>query len=204
MSYEFLITVGHGDRTVHIPDYHFADCEENIPWAHVNCRSQPKNMFLAYIWLQPSGLQPVYRRIPRLPWRSLFNPLSPNSDNINCLLTISIHCQEIRLWELITWSPKRKCFDLLSNSLNLFFKEMYRDQFGEFACGYWGFQNLYGMVWTPIRYVIFHFRDRRGAAQLRFVTETAPPQPFLCVKSSPIRYDFRSGAKAICYSLNTA
>ena len=26
---------------------------------------------------------------------------------------------------------------LLSNSLNSFFKEMYRDQFGEFVCGYW-------------------------------------------------------------------
>ena len=23
------------------------------------------------------------------------------------------------------------------NSLNSFFKEMYRDQFGEFVCGYW-------------------------------------------------------------------
>ena len=57
--------------------------------------------------------------------------------NINFLLTISIHCQEIRLWELIKWSPKRKCFDLLSNSLNSFFKEIYRDQFGEFVCGYW-------------------------------------------------------------------
>ena len=32
----------------------------------------------------------------------------------------------------------RKCFDLLSNSLNKFFKEMYGDQFGEFVCGYWG------------------------------------------------------------------
>ena len=31
---------------------------------------------------------------------------------------------------------KGKCFDLLSNSLNLFFNEMYRDQFGEIACGY--------------------------------------------------------------------
>ena len=32
---------------------------------------------------------------------------------------------------------KRKCIDLLSNSLNTFFKKMYRDQFGEFVCGYW-------------------------------------------------------------------
>ena len=38
----------------------------------------------------------------------------------------------------IKWSPKRKYFDLLSNSLNSFFKEMYRDQFGEFVRGYWG------------------------------------------------------------------
>ena len=45
---------------------------------------------------------------------------------INFLPVISIQCQEIRLWELIKWSPKRKCYDLLSNSLNLFFKEMYR------------------------------------------------------------------------------
>jgi len=31
----------------------------------------------------------------------------------------------------------------LSNSLNSFFKEIYRDQFGEFVCGYWGpFYNL--------------------------------------------------------------
>ena len=64
--------------------------------------------------------------------------------NINFLLTISIHCQEIRLWELIKWSPKRKCFDLLSNSLNLSFKEMYRDQFGEFVFGYWGLKGYWG------------------------------------------------------------
>ena len=62
--------------------------------------------------------------------------------NINFLLTISIQCQEIRLWELIKWSPKRKYFDLLSNSLNLFFKEMYRDQFGELGCGYKGLRHL--------------------------------------------------------------
>ena len=51
---------------------------------------------------------------------------------------ISVHCQETRLWELIKWSPKRKCFDLLSNSLNSFFKEICRDQFGEFVFRYWG------------------------------------------------------------------
>ena len=64
--------------------------------------------------------------------------------NINFLPMISVHCQEIRLWELIKWSPKRKCFDLLSNSLNSFFKEIYRGQFGEFVYGYWGFKGLSG------------------------------------------------------------
>ena len=33
---------------------------------------------------------------------------------------------------------KGKCFDLLSNSLNELFKEMYVDQSGESVCGYWG------------------------------------------------------------------
>ena len=31
---------------------------------------------------------------------------------------------------------RNKRFDLLSNSLNLLFKEIYRDQSGEFVCGY--------------------------------------------------------------------
>ena len=34
-------------------------------------------------------------------------------------------------------NSKGKWFDLLSNSLNLLFKEIYRDQSGEFVCGYW-------------------------------------------------------------------
>ena len=36
---------------------------------------------------------------------------------------------------------KRKCFDLLSNSLNELFREMYSDLFGEFESGYWGFKK---------------------------------------------------------------
>ena len=44
----------------------------------------------------------------------------------------------MRINKMIT---KRKIFDLLLNSLNLFFKEMYRDQFGEFVCGYWGLKG---------------------------------------------------------------
>ena len=35
----------------------------------------------------------------------------------------------------MTWSSKGKCFDFLSNSLKLFFKELYGDQSGEFVCG---------------------------------------------------------------------
>ena len=35
----------------------------------------------------------------------------------------------------------RKSFDLLPNSLNTFFMEMYRDQFGKFVCGYWGLKG---------------------------------------------------------------
>ena len=54
------------------------------------------------------------------PWKPYpVNPVSPIVSNINFLLTISIHCQEKWLRELIKWSPKRKCFDLLPNSLNL-------------------------------------------------------------------------------------
>ena len=34
-----------------------------------------------------------------------------------------------------------------------------------------------------------------GAAQLRSVPEIAPKSPFLFVNRSPIRYDFRAGAK---------
>ena len=33
-------------------------------------------------------------------------------------------------------NSKGKRFDLLSNSVNLLFKEIYRDQSGEFVCGY--------------------------------------------------------------------
>ena len=40
----------------------------------------------------------------------------------------------MRINKMIT---KRKTFDLSPKSLNLFFKEMYGDQFGEFVCGYW-------------------------------------------------------------------
>ena len=44
----------------------------------------------------------------------------PKVTNITFLLTISIHNHEKGLWEIIKLSPKRKCFDLLPNSFNLF------------------------------------------------------------------------------------
>ena len=40
----------------------------------------------------------------------------------------------MRVYKIIT---REKYLDLLSNSLNSFFKGMYGDQFGEFVCGYW-------------------------------------------------------------------
>ena len=70
-----------------------------------------------------------------------FNPLIPNSDQ-DPISPNNIHTlSRDKLWELIKWSPKRKRLDLLSNSLNSFFKEMYRDQFGEFVCGHWGLKG---------------------------------------------------------------
>ena len=56
---------------------------------------------------------------------------------------------------------KRKCFDLLSNSFDLFLKEMYGDQYGEFVCGYWGLKgktesirklSKFNFQWTKILY----------------------------------------------------
>ena len=62
-----------------------------------------------------------------------------NQSYINFLLHVtSIHYPEKR-YEL--WSPKWNCFDLLSNSLNWFCKEMYVDQSGEFVCGSWGLKG---------------------------------------------------------------
>ena len=76
-------------------------------------------------------------------WRiSYYKPLSPNSDqqqfSPNDIHTLSI--DKFRgTNKMIT--KEKKCFDLSSNSLNLFLKEMYGDQFGEFAHGYWGIKG---------------------------------------------------------------
>ena len=57
--------------------------------------------------------------------------------SINFLLTISICCQEKWLWELIKWSLKRKCFDLLSNSLNYCNSLRKWRSVWRIICGYW-------------------------------------------------------------------
>ena len=70
-----------------------------------------------------------------------FNPLSPNSDqhqfSPNNIHTLSTD-KAMRINQMIT---KRKISNLLSISPNLFLKEMYRDQFGEFVCRYWGLKG---------------------------------------------------------------
>ena len=73
--------------------------------------------------------------------RPSINPLCPNSvqnqfsPNDNHRLS---RAKSTRIDKMIL---KRKIFDLLSNSLNSFFKEMYGDQFGEFVSGYRGLKG---------------------------------------------------------------
>ena len=51
-------------------------------------------------------------------------------------------------------SPEGKCLDLLLNSLNLFFKKMYRDQFGEFVCGCWDLKGYVNLFLTDFNTII--------------------------------------------------
>ena len=71
------------------------------------------------------------------------NPLTPDSDQ-HQFSPNNIHMLPRKwLWELMKCSLKRKCFDLLSNSLNWFFEEIqYGDQFGECVGGYQGLKGL--------------------------------------------------------------
>ena len=62
----------------------------------------------------------------------LLNLLSPDSDQ-HQFSPNNIH---ILLREMIMRVNKMIAKDLLSNSLNYFFKEMYEGQYGEFICGY--------------------------------------------------------------------
>ena len=41
----------------------------------------------------------------------------------------------MRIDKMIT--KMKNCFDLSSNSLSFFYKEMYVDRWGEFVCRYW-------------------------------------------------------------------
>ena len=70
-----------------------------------------------------------------------FNPLSPNGDQ-HQFSPNNIHTSSrekvMRITKIIT---KKKCLDLISNSLNTFSKKMYRNRFGEFVCGYWGLKG---------------------------------------------------------------
>ena len=53
--------------------------------------------------------------------------------NINILLTISIHHHTTRLWELLKWQPKGKCFDFFCQILPTnFFRKKDGDQTWEF------------------------------------------------------------------------
>ena len=85
------------------------------------------------------------------------NLWSPNTDQ-DQISPNNIHTlSRDKFWELIKWSHKRKCLalDLLSNSLNSFFKEMYRDQFREFVCGYWGLTGLSGPLPLPGGWLLY-------------------------------------------------
>ena len=102
------------------------------PWGAYICSGNLKEGFLHYEFeeLIFGGLihgGAYFRNFTVLIFIHCFNPLSPNSDqdqfSPNGVHTLS----RDKFWELIKWSPKRKYFDLFSNSLNLLFKEMYID-----------------------------------------------------------------------------
>ena len=69
------------------------------------------------------------------------NPLRPNSDEHQfspCDIRRLSRAKSMRINKMIA---ERKIFDMLLNSLNLFLKEMYGDQSGEFVCGYYGLKG---------------------------------------------------------------
>ena len=70
-----------------------------------------------------------------------FNPLSLNGDQhqFSCDNIHTLSREKVmRINKMIT---KKKCLDLLSNSLNTVFKKMYSNQFGEFVFRYWGLKR---------------------------------------------------------------
>lgn len=53
-------------------------------------------------------------------------------------------------------------------------------------------EKLCAMAWAPIRCVILHFRDRRGAASIAPLQTSRCKSPILCVNRSRVRYGFLS------------
>ena len=84
------------------------------------------------LWINPKD-----HLNPKVP-NFLVNPLSPNSDqdqfSPNDIHTLS-RDKVMRITEMIT---KEK---MLWSFIEFLFKEMYRDQFGEQVCGYWGLKG---------------------------------------------------------------
>ena len=67
------------------------------------------------------------------------NLLSPKNDQHQCSPYISTKVKWKSYKNNIV--KRNTSFDLLSNSFDEFFKEMYGEQFGEFVSGYWGFKS---------------------------------------------------------------
>ena len=59
-------------------------------------------------------------------------------------------------------------------------------------------EKLFCIVWTPIRYVTLHFRDRRGAALHKSRRHN---RSWMGTEALMIQYTFRSGEEAIWYSV---
>ena len=59
------------------------------------------------------------------------------------------------------------------------------------------YEKLSGiMIWTPIRYVTLHLRNRPGAASLRY-RNGAATSVRVWTELSPMQYDFHGGVNAI-------
>ena len=64
-------------------------------------------------WSMPRSMALIPTLIQSLHWWVV-----PRVTNIDILLTISIHNEEKRLWELVTWLSRGRHFDLLLNPYN--------------------------------------------------------------------------------------
>ena len=91
--------------------------------------------------------------------------------NINFLLTISIHCQEIRLWELIKWSPKKKW-------THLHFGKVVSLRGSEFEV------TAGGHGWTAIHRGGSRIFFRRGCTRLLLYFNTNRPHSFLFLQNT--------------------